>query len=164
MRHSMEFDKEVLKARTKKFALDVLGFVRTLANTDECRDIGDQLRRSGTGVGSNYRATCRSRSRPEFIARINVALEEADESAFWLEVIAEGGLLTGTPVTELLDEANQLCAIFAASGHTATEAERRGDPDPRRRRRDEQRRQYPNDPNQSAICNLQSAIHDTLAS
>src|SRR5207302_4924494 len=61
MRHSMEFDKEVLKARTKKFALDFLGFVRTLANTDECRDIGDQLRRSGTGVGANYRATCRSR-------------------------------------------------------------------------------------------------------
>jgi len=138
---SVDSQKDLLKARTKKFALDVLRFVRTLPATDECRDIGGQLRRSGTSVGANYRATCRSRSRPEFIARINVALEEADESAFWLEVIAEGGLMTGGSAMELLDEANQLCAIFTASGNTATEAERRGDPDPRRRRHNEQRRQ-----------------------
>ena len=138
---SMNSEKELLKARTKKFALDVLRFVRTLPATDECRDIGGQLRRSGSAVGANYRATCRSRSRPEFIARINVALEEADESAFWLEVIAESGLSSGADLTALLDEADQLCAIFTASGHTATEAERRGDPDPRRRRLNEQRRQ-----------------------
>jgi len=134
MRHSMEFDKEVLKARTKKFALDVLGFVRTLANTDECRDIGDQLRRSGTGVGANYRATCRSRSRAEFIARINIALEEADESAFWLEIIGEGALSKSPRCAELLDEADQLCAILAASSITASEALKRGDPDPHARR------------------------------
>jgi len=63
------------------------------------------------GVGANYRATCRARSRAEFIARINVALEEADESAFWLEVIAEGKLSSGRRVDERLDESNQLCAI-----------------------------------------------------
>jgi four helix bundle protein len=107
----MQSETEALRARTKRFTLDVLGFLRTLPGTDECRDIAGQLRRSAGGVGANYRATCRARSRPEFIARINVALEEA----------------------ELLDESNQLCAIFTASSITATEAERRGDPDPHRR-------------------------------
>jgi len=134
MSQSMDVDKEVLKARTKKFALDVLAFVRTIANSEECRDIGDQLRRSGTGVGANYRATCRSRSRAEFISRINVALEEADESAFWLEIISEGGLSSSPRCAELLDEADQLCAILAASSITASEALKRGDPDPHTRR------------------------------
>jgi four helix bundle protein len=134
MSQSMDSDKEMLKARTKKFALDVLAFVRTLGNTEECRDIGDQLRRSGTGVGANYRATCRSRSRAEFIARINVALEEADESAFWLEIIGEGGLSKSPTCAGLLDEADQLCAILAASSITASEALKRGDPDPHARR------------------------------
>src|SRR4029450_3490837 len=101
----MSAEKDALKARTKEFALDVLRFVRTLPNTDECRDIGSQLRRSGRGVGATYRQTCRSRSRAEFIARIHVALEEADESAFWLEVVAEGNLSSGRRVFELLDEA-----------------------------------------------------------
>jgi four helix bundle protein len=121
----MRPETKALKARTKQFALDILAFVRTLATTDECRDIGGQLRRSGTGVGANYRATCRSRSKAEFVARINVALEEADESAFWLEVLEEAGLSTGRRVHELLDEANQLCAIPTASSITATEALRR---------------------------------------
>jgi four helix bundle protein len=130
----MNSEKDALKARTKEFALEIMRFVRTLPATDECRDIGGQLRRSGNGVGANYRSTCRSRSRAEFISRIHLALEEADESAFWLEVIAEGGLSSGKRVSELLNEANQLCAIFSASATTAAEAERRGDPDPRTRR------------------------------
>ena len=131
---AMNSETEALKARTKRFALDVLRFVRELPVNDECRDIGGQLRRSASGVGANYRATCRSRSRPEFIARVSVALEEADESAFWLEVIAEGGLSSDRQALQLLDEANQLCAILAASAITAGEAQRRGDPDPRARR------------------------------
>ena len=118
----MNPETAALKARTKKFALDILRFVRALPVTDECRDIGAQLRRAGTGVGSNYRATCRARSRAEFISRINVAVEEADESAFWLEIIVEGGLLADGRILQLLDEANQLCAILTASSITATEA------------------------------------------
>jgi four helix bundle protein len=129
----MQSETEALRARTKRFTLDVLGFLRTLPGTDECRDIAGQLRRSAGGVGANYRATCRARARSEFIARINVALEEADESGFWLEVIAEGKLSPSSRANELLDESNQLCAIFTASSITATEAERRGDPDPHRR-------------------------------
>ena len=130
----MNPETEALRNRTKKFALDILRFVRTLPATDEQRDVVGQLRRSGAGVGANYRATCRSRSRPEFIARINVALEEADESAFWLEVLVETGMSAGRTARELLDEANQLCAILAASSITATEAQQRGDPDLRGRR------------------------------
>lgn len=106
---------EQLKARTKKFALDVLKFRRTLPNSDDARDIGRQLMRAATAVGSNYRSTCRSRSDAEFAARIAVVLEEADESLFWLEVITEDGLSRTPLALRLLDEAGQLTAIFAAS-------------------------------------------------
>jgi len=108
-----------LKARTKRFALDVLSFRRTLPATDEASDIGRQLSRSATAVGANYRSACRSRSDAEFAARIGVVLEEADESGFWLEIVTEGGLSKGSQALHLLDEANQLTAIFAASTITA---------------------------------------------
>ena len=120
---------EALKKRTKRFALDILAFVRDLPCTDECRDIGGQLRRAGTAVAANYRATCLSRSRAAFIARINVAVEEADESAFWLEILSEGSIVAPTMASRLLDEANQLCAILTASSITAREAQRRRVPD-----------------------------------
>ena len=110
---------DALKQRSKKFALDVLAFGRNLPGDDQARDIGRQLTRSATSVGANYRAACRSRSRAEFIARLGVVLEEADESAFWLEILSEGRVSNGKRVHELLDEANLLCAIFAASSITA---------------------------------------------
>ena len=108
-----------LKSRTKRFALDVLSFRRTLPATDEAADIGRQLSRAATGVGANYRAACRSRSDAEFAARIGVVLEEADESAFWLEILTEDGISKKQQTIDLLDEANQLTAIFAASSITA---------------------------------------------
>jgi four helix bundle protein len=111
-----------LLRRTKKFALDILEFVRTLPNSDEGRDVGGQLRRAGIAVGSNYRATCRSRSKAEFVARIGVVLEEADESAFWLEIIFESRMSTGKRCVELLQEANELSAICARSKMTASES------------------------------------------
>lgn len=116
----MNEQAEELKARTKKFALDVIRFVRLLPGTDDGRLVGQQLIRAGTGVGANYRAVCRSRSRAEFVARIGVALEEADESAFWLEAIVEIRMVSGNRAAELLDEANQLTAILAASRITAS--------------------------------------------
>jgi four helix bundle protein len=109
----------VLRQRTKRFALDVLAFGRSLPGDDQSRDIGRQLTRAATSVGANYRAACRSRSRAEFIARIGVVVEEADESAFWLEILSEGRVVSGQQVNELLDEAGQLCAIFVASSITA---------------------------------------------
>ena len=108
-----------LKSRTKRFALDVLSFRRTLPATDEAADIGRQLSRAATGVGANYRAACRSRSDAEFAARVGVVLEEADESAFWMEVLTETGISNEPRAIALLDEANQLTAIFAASSITA---------------------------------------------
>ena len=108
-----------LKSRTKRFALDVLSFRRTLPATDEAADTGRQLSRSATGVAANYRAACRSRSDAEFAARVGVVLEEADESAFWMEVLTETGISKEPRAIALLDEANQLTAIFAASSITA---------------------------------------------
>jgi four helix bundle protein len=112
---------EDLKNRTKRFALNALAVARTLPSTDEARVIGRQLIRAATSVGANYRATCRARSRAEFIARIGVALEEADESGFWLEIIVDGKLSLARGAIELLDEANQLSAILAQLSLTASQ-------------------------------------------
>ena len=116
---------EVLKKRSKQFALDVLALVESLPRTVTTRTIGEQLIRSATGTAANYRAACRSRSDAEFIARIGVALEEADESAFWLEILSESGLTNNSTASRLLDEANQLSAIFAKSRITAIEGMKR---------------------------------------
>jgi four helix bundle protein len=102
-----------LKKRTKQFALRVLKLVAALPNTVAGRAIGGQLVRSGTSVGSNYRAACRGRSRAEFIAKLGIVEEEADESGYWMEVIIEGELLKPKQVQPLLDEANELTKIFA---------------------------------------------------
>jgi four helix bundle protein len=104
-----------LKERTKKFALRVLKLVAALPRTIEGRAIGGQLVRSGTAVGANYRAACRGRSKPEFISKLGTVEEEADESAYWLELIVDAGLLKAKRVTALYQEANELTAIMAAS-------------------------------------------------
>jgi len=108
-------NKEELKARTKRFALRVMALVEALPKTASGRAIGNQLVRSGTGVGANYRACCRGRSRAEFIAKIGIVEEEADESAFWMELIIEGSLLPPAKLEPLLQEANEIVAIMAAS-------------------------------------------------
>jgi four helix bundle protein len=108
-------DAEDLKKRTKQFALRILKLAAALPTTIEGKAIRGQLVRAGTSVGANYRAACRGRSRAEFIAKIGVVEEEADESAFWLELIIEGALLTENRVRPLLDEANELTKIMASS-------------------------------------------------
>src|SRR5471030_98337 len=108
-----------LKERTKRFALDVLSFTRDLPPIDQASDMGRQLSRAATSVAANYRAACRARSDAEFAARVGVVLEEADESAFWIEVVIEGGFCRQPPASRLLEEANELTAIFAASSITA---------------------------------------------
>src|SRR5258708_18843121 len=102
-----------LKTRTKRFALDVLSFRRTLPATDEAADIGRQLSRAATGVAANYRAACRLRSDAEFAARVGVVLEEADESAFWMEVLTEGGISNERRGVDLPDALHQLSSYFA---------------------------------------------------
>ena len=112
---------DAMKARTKTFALDVLEFVRGLPPSEPLRGIGRQLTRSATAVGANYRSACRSRSRSEFIARIGVVLEEADESACWFEILVEQrSALDRERATVLLDEADQLTAILAATRISAS--------------------------------------------
>jgi four helix bundle protein len=102
--------------------LRVLKLVAALPNNLSGRTIGGQLARAGTSVGANYRAACRARSKPEFIAKIGIVEEEADESAFWMELIIEGKLLGQRLVQPLLDEANELAKIMASSRKSAAES------------------------------------------
>lgn len=113
---------EELKQRTKSFALRIIRLVRVLPYCPERRVVGDQLLRAGTSVAANYRAVCRSRSRAEFLAKISIVLEEADECTFWLELISEAGLIAEKRIADLRSEANQLVAIFNASRSTVRKA------------------------------------------
>lgn len=115
----MEEKPAALKRRTKQFALDTLKFVACESSTEHTRNIRQQLIRSATAVRANYRAACRSRSRAEFIAKIGVTLEEADEAAFWVEILLESGHSNAPAARALLKEADELCAILAASSLTA---------------------------------------------
>ncbi len=109
-----------LKKRTKQFALRILKLVAALPNTVAGRAIGGQLVRADTSVGANYRAACRGRSKAEFVAKMGIAEEEADESAYWMEVIIEGELLKRKQVEPLLTEAEELTKIFAQSRISAS--------------------------------------------
>jgi four helix bundle protein len=112
-------DKHELLARTKSFALRSLKLVDHLPRTASGRAIGNQLVRSATSVGANYRAACRSRSRAEFAAKLGVVAEEADESVYWIELIREGKLLPESKIVALLGEANELTAIFTSARRTS---------------------------------------------
>jgi four helix bundle protein len=111
--------KEELKLRTKTFALRALKLARALPKDNAGRVVGSQFIDSATSVGSNYRAACRGRSRAEWISKMSICLEEADESAFWLEIIMEDGMLSQKQVDPLHREAVELVSIFAAALKTA---------------------------------------------
>jgi four helix bundle protein len=113
-------NSDELKKRTKQFALRILKLVAALPNTVEGRAIGGQLVRSGTSVGANYRAACRGRSKAEFIVKLGTVEEEADESAYWMELIIEGELLKRDKVEPLLNEAYELTKIMASSRISAS--------------------------------------------
>ena len=108
-----------LKIRTKEFAIRIMKLYRSLPAGEECRVLGKQLLRSGTSVGANYRAACRARSKAEFVAKMGIVLEEVDETAFWLELLIDGGLMSEDKLRNLLQEANELSSIFVASLRTA---------------------------------------------
>jgi four helix bundle protein len=111
--------QEILKDRTKQFAVRIVKLFRALPKNDEARIIGKQVLRSGTSVAANYRAVCRARSNAEFIAKIGVVVEEADETVFWLELLVETEIISLQKMESLINEANELLAIFAASQSTA---------------------------------------------
>jgi four helix bundle protein len=113
-----------LRERTYAFGLAVVNLCRTLPDTPESRRIRAQLTDCGTSVPANYRAACRARSRAEFIAKIGICCEEADEANMWLRMCADAGWTSRTTVTPLVDEAEQLRKIFTASQLTAKRRQR----------------------------------------
>ena len=94
---------------------------KSLVDTPATRAICDQLLDSAGSTDSNYRAACKARSKKEFIAKVGVAAEEADESLGWLMALRDGDLVKPEVATPLIDEANELASIFVASGKTAAE-------------------------------------------
>ena len=108
-----------LKLRTKKFALRIIKLYRSLPKGKDAEVIGYQMLRSGNSVGANYRAACRARSQADFISKITIVEEEADETAYWIELLIESGIMKKESLQSLLNEANELTAIFTASGRTA---------------------------------------------
>lgn len=112
-------NRKELQQRTKKFHVDVIKFCSDFPRNAAGFETAKQLIRSAGSVGANYRATVRAKSNADFIYKIEIVLEEADESHYWLEVVKEADIKIGTEVDRLIDEANQLTAIFAATDKTA---------------------------------------------
>jgi len=108
-----------LQDRTRRFALDVIRFVESLPTSETCKILGRQLLRSGTSTAANYRAACRARSKADFIAKMGVVVEEADESAFWMELLIDAHKTTPEKSGALLREANELVAIAVSSINTS---------------------------------------------
>jgi four helix bundle protein len=109
-----------LKLRTKQFALRIIKLTSAIPKVTAGRAIAAQIVRSGTSVAANYRACCRARSQAEFISKIGTVEEEADETALWLELLIESGIMPGKKLAALLAEANELTAIMAASRKSAS--------------------------------------------
>jgi four helix bundle protein len=114
----MEMTEQELRDRTKAFAKRVLGLVEALPRTRWGNVVAGQLGRSGTSVGANDRAVCRARSTADFASKLGVMEEEADESAFWMELVIDGDMLPSDKVQPLGEEANALTAIMVSSRKT----------------------------------------------
>ena len=108
-----------LRLRTKAYALRVIALVESLPRNPAVAVIGRQLLRSGTSVGANYRAARRAKSPADFIAKMSIVEEEADESGYWLELLAESHLVPPEQLHDLMVESNELVAITVASINTA---------------------------------------------
>jgi len=112
-------DKIELKKRTQKFAVSTIKFIESLPANRSLNVLSNQLIRSSTSVGANYRSACRGKSSADFINKIIICEEEADETIYWLELIEESGLVLSEFISLLKKEANELTAIFTAIGKTA---------------------------------------------
>jgi four helix bundle protein len=112
-------DSSELKDRTKEFAHRCIKLALALPDTPIGRHIRGQLIRCGTSVAANYRATCLSQSKPSFIAKISIVIEECDESCFWMEFIIDEKLVKNELIKSLLDEGRQLTSILVSSRKTA---------------------------------------------
>jgi four helix bundle protein len=109
---------EDLKKRMKKSALDLIKLVEMLPNDRAGKILGGQLLRSGTSVGANYRSACRARSTADFISKMGIVEEEADETVYWLELLVGAGKLNEASAAPFIREANELTAIAVSSINT----------------------------------------------
>jgi four helix bundle protein len=112
-------DKQDLRARTTAYALRIIRLYGSLPKTTEAQVIGRQLLRSDTSVGAHYREATRARSRAEFISKIEGALQELDESSYWLELLGLSGIVSKQLLADLCTETDELIAIFTTSAMTA---------------------------------------------
>ena len=120
-----DVNAEELKKRTKQFGLRCIKVVEALPKNRTADVLGKQLLRSATSVGANYRSACRAQSKPTFISKIAIAIEEADESLFWLAMMIEAGLIPEKKLAELMQEGSEIVAILTASSKTAKRSLRR---------------------------------------
>jgi four helix bundle protein len=114
-----EGQKPDLRLRTKTFALRVIRLYCSLPKVTEAQVLGRQLLRSATSVGAQYREAVRARSRAEFVSKIETALQELEETAYWMELLADGGIVHPARLQDLLREVEELIAIFVQSAKTA---------------------------------------------
>jgi len=114
-----------LKDRTKAFALRILKLVDAMPDTKSGRVLANQLARSGTSVGANYRSACRARSIADMVSKLSIVEEEADESAFWLELIGEVEVMSRERIAQLHAEAGEITAIMVASRKTLLARDRK---------------------------------------
>ena len=115
----MAHDATDLRVRTKKFALRIIKLYQNLPRTGEAQVIGKQVLRSGTSVGAQYREACRAKSPADFINKMEGALQELDETAYWLELLIESGIVKADLLADLQKETDELTAIFVSSVKTA---------------------------------------------
>ena len=111
-------DETLFKRRTKQLALRVIKAVESLPKNRTADVLGRQLIRSGTSIGANYRAACRGKSTADVIAKLRIVEEEADESAYWMELLIESGLVSEARLSELMQETNEIVAMTVASIRT----------------------------------------------
>ena len=113
--------QEEMKAGTKRFALRIIRLVQNLPPNLVAEVLGKQLLRSGTSVGANYRASCRAKSTADFIHKLSIVEEEADESIYWMELLIEGKIVKENLLESLMDEGNQILSIVVSSIKTSKE-------------------------------------------
>ena len=115
----MSIKQNYLKERTKSFALQIIKLVEALPRGRTANVLGRQLLGAGTSVGANYRAACRAKSPADFISKMGIVKEEADETIYWMELLIESGLVQKLDILNLLNEVNQILAMTVSSIKTA---------------------------------------------
>jgi four helix bundle protein len=106
---------EQMKMRTRAFALRVIRLAESLPKTPTANVIRNQMLRCGSSVGANYRAACRAKSKPDFVSKMGIVEEEADETVYWIEPLIDAGIVQLTRVADLLKEADEILAITVSS-------------------------------------------------